>query len=144
MLYVLYNVAPEVEIGCQSIHVISIVGRTTKIMYIREYEHKIRDYVLYTPLNSDVGSNHSPEALTIQHSWWISSKRLSCRLHWVYSGSNCSVFLQIVICVSQIYWTQEVHEAIRSGPHGLKEYHEKLTQQVSYGTNKHNCCNSYR
>ncbi|RMX38335.1 hypothetical protein pdam_00005508 [Pocillopora damicornis] len=38
---------------------------------------------------------------------------------------------QIVICVSQIYWTQEVHEAIRSGPHGLKEYHEKLTQQLS-------------
>lgn len=24
-----------------------------------------------------------------------------------------------------------MHEAIRSGPHGLKEYHEKLTQQVS-------------
>ena len=38
--------------------------------------------------------------------------------------------LQVVICVSQIYWTQEVHEAIRAGPHGLKEYHEKLTKQV--------------
>ena len=42
----------------------------------------------------------------------------------------CISLLQIVICVSQIYWTQEVHEAIRSGPHGLKEYHEKLTNQV--------------
>ncbi|KAK3752207.1 hypothetical protein QZH41_008048 [Actinostola sp. cb2023] len=37
---------------------------------------------------------------------------------------------QIVICASQIYWTQEVHEAIRSGPNGLKEYHETLTAQL--------------
>ena len=37
---------------------------------------------------------------------------------------------QVVICVSQIYWTLEVHEAIRSGAQGLKEYHEKLKSQV--------------
>jgi len=35
-----------------------------------------------------------------------------------------------VICASQIYWTLEVHEAIRAGPHGLTEYQEKLTKQV--------------
>lgn len=39
--------------------------------------------------------------------------------------------MQVVICASQIYWTQEVHDAINSGPNGLKEYHEKLTAQVS-------------
>ena len=35
-----------------------------------------------------------------------------------------------MICVNQIYWTEEVHEAIRSGPQGVKEYHEKLMSQV--------------
>lgn len=32
--------------------------------------------------------------------------------------------------MSQVYWTQEVHEAIRSGPGGLKDYWEKLQQQL--------------
>ena len=40
---------------------------------------------------------------------------------------------QVVICVNQIYWTAEVHEAIRSGPQGVKEYHEKLMSQVRGG-----------
>ncbi|XP_071816044.1 dynein axonemal heavy chain 12-like isoform X3 [Apostichopus japonicus] len=38
---------------------------------------------------------------------------------------------QVVLCVSQIYWTVEVHEAIKGGPQGLKEYHEKLQEQLS-------------
>jgi len=37
----------------------------------------------------------------------------------------------VVICVNQIYWTAEVHEAIRGGPQGVKEYHEKLMSQLS-------------
>ena len=37
---------------------------------------------------------------------------------------------QVVICVGQVYWTNEVHEAIRSGQHGLKDYYEKLTKQL--------------
>lgn len=37
---------------------------------------------------------------------------------------------QVVICVSQVYWTVEVHEAIRQGPQGVKDYHQKLTKQL--------------
>ncbi|KAJ3317485.1 Dynein heavy chain 3, axonemal, partial [Blyttiomyces sp. JEL0837] len=38
---------------------------------------------------------------------------------------------QVVICVSQIYWTREVVEAIRSGgKHGLREYKELCTRQL--------------
>ena len=40
--------------------------------------------------------------------------------------------IKVVICASQIFWTSEVHEAIRAGPHGLPEYQEKLTKQVSF------------
>ena len=49
------------------------------------------------------------------------------RLKWVREWPG-----QVVLCVSQIYWTMEVHEAIRSGPQGVKEYHQKLNSQVTY------------
>ena len=47
------------------------------------------------------------------------------RIEWVREWPG-----QVVICASQIYWTAEVHEAIKHGPQGIKEYHEKLQNQV--------------
>ncbi|KAM9785999.1 dynein axonemal heavy chain 12-like [Neosynchiropus ocellatus] len=38
---------------------------------------------------------------------------------------------QVVLCTSQIYWTTEVHEAIRYGPGGLDKYYEELQSQLN-------------
>ena len=51
---------------------------------------------------------------------------MTTRIDWVRQWPG-----QVAICVNQIYWTQEVHEAIGSGPQGVKEYHQKLQDQLS-------------
>ena len=38
---------------------------------------------------------------------------------------------QVVLCVSQIYWTLEVHEFIVDGPRGLQRYWDKLQEQLT-------------
>ncbi|XP_017568229.2 dynein heavy chain 12, axonemal isoform X1 [Pygocentrus nattereri] len=38
---------------------------------------------------------------------------------------------QVVLCTSQMYWTLEVHEAIRSGADGLKNYYDQLQSQLN-------------
>ena len=37
---------------------------------------------------------------------------------------------QVVLCVSQIYWTSEIHESLKSGTQGLKDYLTKLNTQL--------------
>ncbi|KAI5612480.1 dynein heavy chain 12, axonemal isoform X1 [Silurus asotus] len=50
----------------------------------------------------------------------------SKRSQWV-----CDWPGQVVLCTSQIYWTLEVHEAIKSGNNGLKNYYDQLQNQLN-------------
>uniref|UniRef100_A0A3Q4BIM9 Dynein axonemal heavy chain 12 n=1 Tax=Mola mola TaxID=94237 RepID=A0A3Q4BIM9_MOLML len=38
---------------------------------------------------------------------------------------------QAVLCTSQIFWTFEVNEAIKAHPNGLKDYYQKLQEQLN-------------
>uniref|UniRef100_A0A8C8BVI3 Dynein axonemal heavy chain 12 n=1 Tax=Otus sunia TaxID=257818 RepID=A0A8C8BVI3_9STRI len=38
---------------------------------------------------------------------------------------------QVVLCVSQMFWTSEVHEVLCSGPEGLKDYYDTLQLQLN-------------
>ena len=37
---------------------------------------------------------------------------------------------QVVLCVSQIYWTVETQEAIQEGVQGLRDYYDVLNKQL--------------
>ncbi|XP_037539995.1 dynein heavy chain 12, axonemal [Nematolebias whitei] len=38
---------------------------------------------------------------------------------------------QVVICTSQMFWTLEVHEAIKTGANGIKDYYQQLQKQLN-------------
>ena len=38
---------------------------------------------------------------------------------------------QVVLCVTQIYWTIECHDYINDGPVGLQRYWDRLQEQLS-------------
>lgn len=38
---------------------------------------------------------------------------------------------QVVLCVSQIYWTVEVHQAISGGLKCVQDYYSKLNNQLA-------------
>nr|XP_029135329.1 dynein heavy chain 7, axonemal [Labrus bergylta] len=47
------------------------------------------------------------------------------RIHWV-----CAWPGQTVLCVSQVYWTKDIHEAIKSGKKALDDYLEQNNRQI--------------
>lgn len=54
------------------------------------------------------------------------SYAISERLQWIVQWAG-----QVVLCVSQIYWTAEVHEAIAGGLKCVEEYYTKSNKQLA-------------
>ncbi|XP_071807320.1 dynein axonemal heavy chain 12-like isoform X1 [Asterias amurensis] len=73
--------------------------------------------------------------LQVQDVMLISVKDVVERSHKAYAIEAREDWVQewpgqVVLCVSQIYWTTEVHEAVQGGPQGLRDYYDKLENQL--------------
>ncbi|XP_065670290.1 dynein axonemal heavy chain 12 isoform X3 [Hydra vulgaris] len=55
----------------------------------------------------------------------VAAYSITPRAEWVKEWPG-----QVVICVSQIYWTLKVHEAIHTGGNSLADYFTKLSEQL--------------
>ncbi|KER25823.1 hypothetical protein T265_06797 [Opisthorchis viverrini] len=74
--------------------------------------------------------------LQVQESMLLSVRDVIAAAREAYDIENredwvCSWPGQVVLCVSQIFWTLDVHEYLRYGVQGLQNYHQKLDQQMA-------------
>ncbi|CAH8626747.1 unnamed protein product [Dicrocoelium dendriticum] len=74
--------------------------------------------------------------LQVQDSMLLSVRDVIEAAREAYENDNredwvCSWPGQVVLCVSQIFWTLEVHEYLEYGVQGLRNYHQKLDQQMA-------------
>ncbi|TGZ70620.1 hypothetical protein CRM22_003101, partial [Opisthorchis felineus] len=74
--------------------------------------------------------------LQVQESMLLSVRDVIAAAREAYEIENredwvCSWPGQVVLCVSQIFWTLDVHEYLRYGVQGLQNYHQKLDQQMA-------------
>ncbi|GFQ90622.1 dynein heavy chain 7, axonemal [Trichonephila clavata] len=54
------------------------------------------------------------------------SYAITARINWIVQWPG-----QVVLCVSQIYWTAEVHDAIAQGLRAVRRYYDKLNKQLA-------------
>ncbi|KAF7258254.1 hypothetical protein EG68_04624 [Paragonimus skrjabini miyazakii] len=74
--------------------------------------------------------------LQVQESMLLSVRDVIAAAREAYEHDNredwvCAWPGQVVLCVSQIFWTLEVHEFLEYGIQGLQKYHQKLDQQMA-------------
>ncbi|KAL8620603.1 hypothetical protein ACOMHN_017884 [Nucella lapillus] len=55
----------------------------------------------------------------------VEAYTISPRTEWVREWPG-----QVVLCASQVFWTRDVHEAIKGGPQGLRDFYERLHMQL--------------
>ncbi|GFS75039.1 dynein heavy chain 12, axonemal [Trichonephila clavipes] len=61
-----------------------------------------------------------------RHPQHANSYAITARINWIVQWPG-----QVVLCVSQIYWTAEVHDAIAQGLPAVRRYYDKLNKQLA-------------
>ncbi|EDV24937.1 uncharacterized protein TRIADDRAFT_25541, partial [Trichoplax adhaerens] len=73
--------------------------------------------------------------LRVQNVMFLSVKNVLDKALEAYTDDERSIWVtewpgQVVLTVNQIIWTRETHDAIKLGPHGLNDYHDRLQRQL--------------